>query len=333
MTFQCPCPSCGRANAVELAHVGKRVACGACGKPMKVEPPRETKAEPVSTGSQLKFDCPSCGRHYSTKPDLAGKKIRCSGCGAGVRVPGGEAVAASSKPALKTFGADSHTSERTNHRQNSGEDDSVPLLDALSDAAGPKSRSRSESILPSRSEAMEKVREQVAVEEAAKAQKQATKAKKKKRKKNTGFFDPKETMKLVGGVSVVVIGLGLLAWGVPSMRFPLGGILVIIGFIVYLLGWAAIKQHVAEEGDFKALMFRFIPPYQWWYVMTRWAETKDFVAFFFAGMIIMCVGGVVLKTSEIGQLAAKADARIKAREEAPIAGPPGLDIADDVDEQ
>ena len=107
----------------------------------------------------------------------------------------------------------------------------------------------------------------------------------------------------MAGVGAFVAVLGLLAWRFAEFRFPVGGFLCVVGFVVYLLGWAALKQMVAEEGAFKALLFRFFPPYQWWYVATNWADTKDYVAFFAAGFLIMSLGGAVIKVSPTGQKA------------------------------
>ncbi len=101
--------------------------------------------------------------------------------------------------------------------------------------------------------------------------------------------------------------LSFLAWGYPGMRFPLGGLLCVVGFITYLLGAVSIRQLVAEEGVLKVLVFRFFPPYQWWFVATRWADTKDFVAFFVAGLLIMSIGGAVIKTSAVGKRAEASD--------------------------
>lgn len=95
---------------------------------------------------------------------------------------------------------------------------------------------------------MEQVREKVAEQEAVETEKKVEKAKKKKkRKKHSGYFDPKETLTLGAGVAALVGVLTFLAWGYPDFRFPLGGLLVVVGFIVYLLGGAALRQLVAEE--------------------------------------------------------------------------------------
>ena len=325
MTIPCTCPSCGRATAVEWSQIGKKIACGACGKGMTVPAPREIMDEFQGPAPPMRIACPSCGRKYAIKPELAGKKIRCSGCGAGVRVPqeGDSVLTQSSRPVLKAFGDDASTPPPRTVRARSAQPvanlvaeepvGAIPLLDVLATDEGVKRSSRVETILPSRSEAMEQVRQKVSEEQEVAAEKQRIKSKKKKRKKQTGFFDPKETMKLVGGAAVFVIVLALLAWGVPDIRFPLGGVLCLMGFVVYLLGLAALRQMVAEEGPFKALMFRFIPPYQWWYVATHWSDTRDYVAFFAAGLVILGVGGAVIKTSDIGQKAAKADRALEKR--------------------
>jgi hypothetical protein len=131
--------------------------------------------------------------------------------------------------------------------------------------------------------------------------------KKKKRKKKQGFFDAKETLKLVAGVGVVVALVVVAAWRLPDFRFPLGGILCVVGFITYLLGWVSLRQLVAEEGALQSLMFRFLPPYQWWYVMTHWAETRDYVAFFASGLMILALGGAIIKISPVGKEAAESE--------------------------
>ena len=216
------------------------------------------------------------------------------------------------------------------------EADSAPLEVDLAKIQESKRPRRASTVLPSRAELMEQVRQQVAeqavVETKQKAEKTAKK--KKKKKKSSSFFDPKETLKLVAGVSVVVGLVAFFAWGYPDLRFPLGGLLCVIGFIVYLLGAVSIRQVVAEEGVLKALVFRFCPPYQWWFVTTHWEETKDFVAFFVAGLVIMAIGSGVIKTSEVGRLAEASERvyqkAVKARQsEIPPLSPKAIPGDDD----
>jgi len=185
------------------------------------------------------------------------------------------------------------------------ENDASPLLNELGWIETAKRPKRAETVLPSRSELMEQVRQQELEAEQVENQTKAEKAKQKKKRKTKGssYFDPKETLILVAGVGAVVGVLAFLAWGYPEFRFPLGGLLSVIGFIVYLLGSVSLRQLVAEEGFVQVLMFRFCPPYQWWFIITRWADTKDFFIFFLSGAIIMAVGGFVIKTSPTGKKA------------------------------
>jgi predicted RNA-binding Zn-ribbon protein involved in translation (DUF1610 family) len=321
MTSTITCRACGQTNDLESPQAAQARSCSACGKPLSVTPP---------AAATLKFACPSCGRNFATKPELAGKKVRCSGCGASVRVPDGEpagTASESSRPALKSFGGDSSSTARKTAERTTASDaapDDSSLLDDLAALEGKSRRSRAEAILPSRSEAMAQVREKVAEEEAEKAVKAAEKARKKKKvkKKGSGFFDPKETLRLVGWVSVGIGLLAFLAWGYPDFRFPLGGLMCVVGFIVYLMGWASLKQYAAEQGPIAAILFRFFPPYQWYFVLKNWADTKDFVAFFGAGFLILSIGGVVIKSSPVGKMAAESEkayqkVRSGARDEPP----------------
>jgi len=168
---------------------------------------------------------------------------------------------------------------------------------------------------------MQEVRETVAAKEAVEQEK-AVKKKKKKKKKGSGYFDPKDVLMLVGGVAAFVAVLGGVAYAVPDFRFPVGGLLCLVGFIVYLLGAAALRQLAADEGDMHALLFRFVPPYQWWFVATRWSDAKDYVAFFGAGMVIMAMGGLIIKTSPIGKEAEASHRAYKAATEGGAADAP-----------
>jgi hypothetical protein len=274
----------------------------------------------VEPTAALRFTCPSCGRKYATKPGMAGKKIRCKGCGEGVRVPAGDAdsVLGPSRPAMKADGGtidatspppagDRPTVAAARPGAVDGAGGSSSLLDELASLEGVRRPRRVEAVLPSRAEVMEQVRQKVAEQEAVETQKKAEKAKKKKKKKGSGYFDPKDTLALVGGVAAFVAVLAFLAWGYPDLRFPLGGLLCVVGFIVYLLGAASLRQLVAEEGPLQAILFRFFPPYQWWFVATHWSEAKDFVAFFAAGLVILAIGGSVIKTSAIGKKAEESE--------------------------
>jgi hypothetical protein len=81
------------------------------------------------------------------------------------------------------------------------------------------------------------------------------------------------------------------------------------------LGSAALRQLVAEEGILKLMLYRFCPPYQWWYVMTHWEDTRDFFAFFVAGSAIMAIGGGIIKTSAEGKRAEASDRAFRKMQE------------------
>ena len=339
MTFPCACPSCGYVNHAEWSQVGQETGCRGCGRTLVVPAPRETTGESgPSSALMVRFRCPACRRKFATKAGLAGKKIRCTGCGAGVRVPEGDEDTAvpPSRPALPT-GVDapaatdrprparglepSAFSVRARAVDEAG--DSSPMLEDLASIEGVKPSRRAGTSLTSRTRMMEKLR-QKADEEAVATQEKAEKTRKKKKKrkkKSSGYFDTKETLTLVAGVGVLVVGLAILAWGYPGLRFPLGGSLCVIGFIVYVLGAISLRQLVAEEGFVKLLLFRFCPPYQLWFVLTNWADTRDFVAFFGAGLMIMSIGGAIIKTSPTGR---KAEAADRAYQKAQRGGQAGV---------
>ncbi len=79
---------------------------------------------------------------------------------------------------------------------------------------------------------------------------------------------------------------------------------------------------IMQEGFLKLLMFRFCPPYQWWFVLTHWEESKDFFAFFLAGSAIMAIGGGVIKTSNEGKRAEASDRAYQKMQRGRQAEPP-----------
>jgi hypothetical protein len=278
----------------------------------------------------VRFKCPSCGRKYATKPELAGKKIRCTACGVGVRVPGNALASPgdSSQPALNVFDVADETSAATSsppaRSRAVGEDEgSSSFIDKLAARERTK-RPKGESVLPSRAALLEQVRlkaaedaaaEQAAAAEAgraAEADDDTPRKKKKKRKKKRGaYFDPKDTLILIGGVAAFVGLLTMFALAYPDFRFPLGLVLCAVGFVVYLMGAASLRQLAAEEGTLKLILYRVFPPYQWWFVITRWSDTKDFAIFFASGLTILAIGSAVLKTSPVGKKTAESERALK----------------------
>jgi hypothetical protein len=339
--------------------VGQKITCGGCGKAIRVAAPREsapeTDADAAEPAPVVKFTCPLCGRKYATKPELAGKKIRCTGCGAGVRVPASSedvsstersrsavsatpAPSASLKAGATRGGAamapsDQGIKARAPQPPDADESDAYSLspLEELASSDHVKPNTPVGAVLPSRAEAMQQVRQEVAKQEAETQQAAKTRKKKKrKKKKRAGEFDLKETLILVAGVGALVAVLAVVAWRLPDFRIILGGLLCVLGFIVYVMGLVSLRQLAAEEGAFKALLFRFFPPYQVWFVVSRWADTRDYVAFFIAGLLVLTIGGAVLKTAPMTKeeiASARAFERARGGRTAQIPTPPGLSDA------
>ena len=67
-------------------------------------------------------------------------------------------------------------------------------------------------------------------------QPEEAKKKKRKRRKKTGYFDTQETLTLVGARASSSASWRFLAWFFPEFRYPLGGLLAVMGAIFYLLG-------------------------------------------------------------------------------------------------
>jgi DNA-directed RNA polymerase subunit RPC12/RpoP len=303
------CPACNRKFATKAALAGKKIRCNRCGAGVRVP-----ERDPVYWSADDPTAAPESSRSRSLQ-GIAPTPSATHGVPTLPQPPRGRLaeVAPANDARTATIPPQPSRSQRPEPAVPramvaDAAAEPAPALEELASLHGIKVPRRAGTVLPSRAEVMEQVRQQAA-EQTAAAQEQAeiVKKKKKKRRKKAGYFDARETLKLVAGVGALVGVLSLLAWGYPDLRFPLGGLLCVLGFIVYLLGMTSLRQLVAEEGVFKALLFRFCPPYQWWFVATRWEETKDFVAFFGAGMLILSIGGAIIKTSEVGKRAAAAD--------------------------
>ena len=342
MKFPFSCSECGHVNQAVWSQVGKEIECHRCGEPLTVPAPLESIAEPKAAPppQRLKFRCPSCRRKFSTKAEMAGQKIRCTGCGAGVRVPWAEEALGSempsSEPAVPVLARDDEIEAAPAPVRIEPVRPDVPRVDLSRPAARAEKavaptalkspelgalveiddlpqRRRPESVLMPRSAMVELPKPPAFEDEIFHSLPGPARAPRtlapKKKKKQSSFFDPKETLKLVAGVGALVVVLAFAAWAYPEFRLPLGGVLCVIGFIVYVLGAVSLRQLVAEEGMLKLLLFRFFPPYQWWFIFTRWQETRDYLAFFMAGAMVMSVGGAIIK---ISPLSIKAEAAERA---------------------
>jgi hypothetical protein len=324
MKFPFNCPGCGYENHAEWAQIAREVICGWCRRSITVPAPMEIASADTEPGLAIRFGCPACGRKYASKLRLAGQKIRCSGCGAGVRVPVGNSIVAAnpsrvvlnphsiSRPSYAPAVAKEAAFEVVDDDRVE-QDQSMSLREQLASAGALRRREKPAVVLPTRAETLEKARQDAADQAAAVAQdgvaaeesSDKTKRGKKKKRKRKSDFDVQETLTLMGGVGVVVAGLGLVAYYFPDFRYFLGGLVAVIGFILYILGGRSLRELAAMEGFVKLQLYRFFPPYQLWFVLTHWNEARDFFAFFVAGGIVMAIGGAVISTSPTFKKAAE----------------------------
>jgi len=297
------CPACGKKYSTTGKLMGQKIRCKGCGGGVRVPGGEPT---PASNPASIKPPTSQVGK-ASRSPSAASEAASNPAPAGRASQPASpelndfkRAPASNSQPPVPVsegLSADDHESV----------DDMLPILEDSS-LLDVRLKKMKEVVLSSRTEAMARVSREVAEEEARIQQKKRALAMERarlKKKKRTGYFDPKETLRLVGWISAFVGVTAFLAWGYPEFRFPLGGVLCVTGFIVYLLGWASLKQLVAEEGAFRAIAFRFFPPYQWWFVWSRWSDAKDHAIFFAAGFLIMTIGSAVIKTSPTGIKAEK----------------------------
>ncbi len=326
------CLVCGRSFATKPALVGQKIRCSGCGAGVRVP---EANSFPVEHESRVVLNALSGGSRAIPPASWATSGVRPS---AGQSTPGtnpwrdrldgNSGIRSLMAPAKETTtGARPPTGYSTPGASpwrdtldgNSGsrsiapapgaavrdgwaKTESDPLLsnDQLEAIGGLTRREQAAVVLTSRGEMMEQALQKAAKQEAAEITKNAEKAKKAKRKqrKKTSFFDLKETLTMLGGVGVVVAVLGLVAWRFPESRFPLAGLLVVIGAVLYLLGAMSLSRVAERESFLKSMAFRFFPPYQLWYVLTHWKDTQDFVAFAVSGLMIVAIGLGVFRTSQ-----------------------------------
>ncbi len=288
------CPVCGRNFATKRALVGQKIRCNGCGAGVRVP---AGNSFPVEPAARVLLNANSASRRAQAPA---------TGTTARARVPAGNSfpVANVSRGVVNANSGGSRAVARTTTAavpavEDETRSESSPVLEQIESIAGVTHGERAEVVLPSRAETMEQVRQEAAGQEAVAAQKQVEKSKreKKKKRKRKSDFELQETLTLVGGVSVVVGVLGLMAWYFPDFRYFLGGLVAVIGFILYLLGARSLRELAANQGFFNLMLYRFFPPYQLWFVLTHWDEARDFFAFFVSGAIVMAIGGAVITTS------------------------------------
>jgi DNA-directed RNA polymerase subunit RPC12/RpoP len=95
MAIKYRCPACGTEDVTDGSMAGREVACGSCGKTLRVpRPTAPTAASAPSSSETIRFRCVGCGKSLAAPAYLAGKKITCKSCGqTGLKVPDAAASA------------------------------------------------------------------------------------------------------------------------------------------------------------------------------------------------------------------------------------------------
>jgi len=301
------CVACGRQYSTKPALVGQKIRCSGCGAGVRV--PATSLNSVWNDGTRVVLNARSgITRATVHAPQVSvsafpdARVDRSFSTGKPLAPPGGVeprpsvAVAHAPQVAVSAF---------PDHR----EDHPVLLGDQLASFGGLEPRRSAAVELPSRAETIEQARQEAAEREVAATKVKAEKAKraKKTKRKKTGDLDLQETLTLIGGVSVVVGVLGFLAWSFPDFQYFLGGLVAVMGLILYLLGARALNELAGHEGFFQLMAYRFFPPYQLWFVLTHWAAARDYFAFFVSGLVVMIIGGAVIMTSPASKRAAESD--------------------------
>ncbi len=311
------CPVCGRNFAAKRSLVGQKIRCNGCGAGVRVP---AGNSFPVEDASRVVLSAISASTRAVAPPAVAKPGARVSpansfpsaGEARGVVSPNpGSSRAAVSRSSGNSRAVVSPKSVGRSAVaraadaavppvQDEARNEPSPVLEQIESIADVAHRERAAVVLPTRAETMEQARQEAAAQQAVVTQEKAEKAKraKKKKRKNADYSDLKETLTLVAGVGVLVGVLALLAWRFPDFRFPLGGLLAVIGFVLYLLGTMSLTRLVETEALFTRLAFRFFPPYQLWFVLSHWDQARDFFAFFVSGAMVMAIGGAVVTTSQ-----------------------------------
>jgi hypothetical protein len=325
------CVVCGRQFSTNRALVGQKIRCSGCGAGVRV--PATSSISVWNDRSRVVLNAKSgISRAWVQPPQIAAPPTP------DVRVdhsgwpPEQRPSPASLEPPRRTPATVKERQIAVSAPPEVREERPLAFGDPLAAAEGLEPRRSAAVELPSRAVTMEQVRQEVAEREAIATKKKAEKEKraKKQKKKKSGDLDLQETLTLVGGVCAVVGALGGLAWYFPDFRYFLGGLVAVIGLILYLLGARSLRELAGNQGFIQFMAYRFFPPYQLWFVLTHWAEARDYFAFFVSGLLVMGMGGWVITTSPTFKRAAESEAEYQkaVREEvygevhlAPIAQP------------
>jgi serine/threonine protein kinase len=98
-----------------------------------------------------------------------------------------------------------------------------------------------------------------------------------------------------------------LAWNYPEFRYPLGGLLAVIGVVLCTLGAMSQAPLAWRQGLLKSMAYRFFSLDQLAYVQTRRAEAWDYFAFFASGLMIVAISVAIVTTAPRARMAEQSE--------------------------
>ncbi len=215
----------------------------------------------------LAFDCPGCGKHYELADDLAGKKSRCKNCGEVFRIP--VVTARAYEP-----GSGGPPAEPRPQWEREPVEDPVVMKSAL-----PLRRDYDESSLPLPPRA------------AYPSERPPTERSYRHRDRGPGVgITVSKWFLIVEAALLVAIALANYFLALPApvvgMVTALYLLVTSLGCLVFCVwGWIWLAVIAFGEATSCGLMFLFLPFYSFYYIATRFAETKE--AFSLVGAVIV----------------------------------------------
>jgi len=316
------CPACGKKFATKPEFAGKKFRCSGCQKVILVPAGAAAPAERPPPGPARTFGESAMGVTPGEEVWRSIPRVRSHGEPAKAEKsppppsqPGRDRKPDRAKPVPARHDLELSDYQVFTHRGNLG---------AIAPKGADKGEEIVESGLPPRVQLEEQVRAKAAADAAenpALARALAAARKRKRKTKSKAFFDPKETLRLLGGILGLVLVVSFVAWGYPYFRWPFALILLVLGFVTYFMGIVSLQELIADKPPLTLMLYRIFPPFQWLIMVSRWAEAKGFAPFFVVGAIIMGLGGGFIATAPSGRQADKPAKTVVRRKGPPLAQP------------
>jgi predicted Zn finger-like uncharacterized protein len=208
----------------------------------------------------ISFACPSCGASGSVDDSLAGRQVRCKHCKHRSVIP------RPGEPVEDTYALDEPA-------------EPAPVVSALRESTG-------SAFVPSRGA------EQTAPGRRRIRTSSPTPKRRASREVADGVVWGKWFLSLgvIGAIALVATALFARNGTVIS-----GSVLVILGTLMVLMGYAAGAYGAFREDSLYGLLYLLIPLYAAYYIVTRWDDLWAWFACSTAGVVLVLIGTEVVR--------------------------------------